>query len=293
MKFALKRVAAFSLAGALALLGAHVHGQVAWPSNWSTNDGLSPGPGIWNPLLGTNGAFYSDLLDDVTPDDVDIVGGYTDHHTNGPFPAAFFYVDTTNIMFRMRVNDNPLMVTGGGATTNFNSFVWGFYLNTDSDIDVDYVLQVDESGDGNLELATADPGGGPTNTWDVSLPAITHVPIQDLDDWTNSVRYFGVYNATAIDGSHFHDTPATEDYFIDVAIPWTIFTNETGLGYLEPFEIALATSTTHTLYTGINATKDSPEGYWSAEVAIPEPSAGIIAIAAFGTLMFLIRRRRA
>lgn len=286
------RIARCLFAGAFALIGAQVHGQIAWPSNWSTNDGLSPGTGIWKPLLGTNGGLYADTLDDVTPDNVDIVGGYQDHHTNGPYPAAFYYVDKTNIMFRMRLNDSPLQITGGGATTNFDSYVWGIYLNTDSDIDVDYVLQVDESGDGNLELGTANPGGGPTNTWDVDIPALTHVPIQALD-WTNSVRYFGVYNATAIDGSHFHDTPVTQDYFLDMAVPWTFFTNETGLAYLEPFEIALASSTTHTAYRGINDLKDSPDAYWSANVAIPEPSAGAIVLPALGILLFLIRRRRA
>jgi len=273
------------------LSGMSALGQIAWPSNWSTNDGLTPGPGTWQPLLGTNGSFYSDLLDDITPDNVDIVGGYQDHHTNGPYPAAFFFVDTTNIMFRMRLNDSPLQVTGGGSTTNFDSYIWGIYLNTDDDIDVDFVLQIDESGDGNLELGTANPGGGPTNTWDVDIPADTHVPVQALD-WTNSVRYFGVYNATAIDGSHFHVNPANGDFFLDIAVPWTLFTNETGLGYLEPFEIALASSSTHISYRGINDLKDSPEGYWSAEVAIPEPSAGIIAIAAFGALIFMVRRRR-
>lgn len=275
-----------------ALTWAPAQGQVAWPSNWSTNSGLDPGPGIWRPLLGTNGALYSDLLDDVTPDNSDIVGGFTDHHTNGPYPAAFYYVDTTNVMFRMRLNDSPLQITGGGATTNFDSYVWGIYLNTDGDIDVDYVLQVDESGDGDLELGTALAGGGPTNTWDVDVPAITHIPIQTLD-WTNSARYFGVYNATAIDGSHFHDTPATQDYFLDMAIPWTLLTNATGLAYLEPFEIALASSTTHTAYRGINDLKDSPDDYWSASVAIPEPPAAAIALPALGALLNLIRRRRA
>lgn len=280
------------LAGSITMIGLSAQGQLAWPSNWSTNDGLNPGAGIWKPLLGTNGGLYSDLLDDVTPDNVDIVGGFTDHHTNGPYPAAFYYIDATNIMFRMRVNDSPLQVTGGGATTNFDSYVWGVYLNTDSDIDADFVLQIDESGDHQLEMGTVNPGGGPTNTWDLDIPAITHVGVQDLS-WTNSVRYFGVYNATAIDGSHFHTTPATADYFIDLAVPWTFFTNETGLSYLSPFEIALASSTTHISYRGINDLKDSPDGYWSASVAIPEPSAGVFAIPAIGALLFLIRRRRA
>lgn len=270
--------------------------QPAWPANWSTNDGLDPGAynGIWRPVLGTNGLFYSDLLDDVTPDSTDIVGGtYPDHHTNGPFPSAFYYVDTTNIMLRMRLNDSPLMVTGGGSTTNFASYVWGFHLNTDADVDVDFTLQVDESGDGNLEIATAQPGSGPTNMWNVDLDdsIVPHLLVQELD-WTNSVLLFGVYNATAIDGSHYHDTPSTDDYFLDMAVPWTLFTNKTGIGYLEPFQLAPASSTTHTQYTGINVLKDTPEGYWSADIAIPEPSGITSALLTFAGLALASSRAR-
>lgn len=284
-----KNTAWFLCGLALVWMTASTHAQIGWPSNWSTNDGLTPGPGIWQPLLGTNGGFYSDTMHDVSPDFVDIVGGYPDHHTNGPYPAGFYYIDTTNIMFRMRVNNDPLMVTGvGGTTTNFSSYVWGIYLNTDDDIDVDYVLQIDESGDGYLELGTA-TAGGPTNTWDVTIPE-PHAEIQILD-WTNSIMMFGVFNATAIDGSHFHDNPASQDYFIDMSIPWTLFTNLTGLTYLSPFEIALATSTTHTLYEGINVLKDSPDDFWSAEVAIPEPAAGIIAAPVLLALLLIGRRR--
>jgi hypothetical protein len=94
----------------------------------------------------------------VTPTDVDMVG------TNVcPYQSADFYmVDTTKIMFRMRVNGNPLQVTGPGrSTTKSTSGVWGVYFDTDADPSVNFVLQADESGDRQLEMGTATCGGTP------------------------------------------------------------------------------------------------------------------------------------
>lgn len=273
------------LVGCLAMLGAQVHGQVLWPDNWSTNSGLNPGPGVWRPITVSNGAaVYADSLDDVNPNPTDIVGGI-DHHGNGPYPAGFYYFDETNLMFRIRLEGDP--TDDATNPTSFGQNVWGVYFNTDDDPDVDFILQLDSSSDNWLELGTP-TSGGPTNGWDVSVPE-PHELVADLTNGFPSI-YYRVTNATWIDGSHFHTGAASDDYFLDVAVSRLQFTNYTGIGFNDGFEVALATSTSHILYNG-NVIKDGPDyAIWSDVIPVPEPK--IFILTAFASLVTIIGRTR-
>jgi len=96
---------------------------------------------------------------------LDIVGGI-DQSANGPFAAGFWAQTANDLMFRIRVDTDPSV---GGQ------FVWTALLNTDADSDVDWAVQLDLSGDNQVELVQSLSGGpdnGPIPS--ASAPPSTH-----------------------------------------------------------------------------------------------------------------------
>ena len=100
---------------------------------WFTAGAVPTWPALdtdWNPVL-VGGNVYLDALansgsdnfDTPPPEPMDIVGGI-DQSGNGPFAAGFWAQNATELMFRMRVDNNPSV---GGQ------FVWTTLLNTDAD----------------------------------------------------------------------------------------------------------------------------------------------------------------
>ena len=208
------------------------------------------------------------------PEMLDLVGGI-DHHGAGPFPTGYWFRDTDNLMFRMRVDNEP------GVNSQF---VWTVLINTDVDPDVDWALQLDLQVDNQVELVAAASGGPNSgNPWNpVVLDGTPHTGVSPVADYSRFV------NASAIDGSHFHDPgPDDDDYFVDLAFPLQTLQSVTGLPPGFAFSAALATSADH-----ININKDLPDvAAWSNTV--PEPSAlALLSISLFAWLAFRWRKRR-
>lgn len=200
---------------------------------------------------------------------VDIVGGI-DQSGNGPFAAGFWSQNAEDLMFRMRVDTNP----GVGG-----QFVWTALLNTDADSAVDWAVQLDLSGDNQVELVQA-LSGGPDNGWDVILANPAHTIGYDPDEYSRFVNASGSLDAPYT-GSQFHGPgPATDDWFVDIAVPLSTFTETTGWEPGDPLGIAFSTSSTHVL-----SNKDRPDyAGWGGTPAVPAP--GALILVGLGTCVF-------
>lgn len=193
---------------------------------------------------------------------LDIVGGI-DQSANGPFAAGFWAQTAGDLMFRMRVDTDPSV---GGQ------FVWTALLNTDADSGVDWAVQLDLSGDNQVELVQA-LSGGPDNGWDITLADAPHAIGFSTADYSRFVNASAGGPNPPFTGSQFHGPgPATDDWFVDIGIPLATFTATTGWEPGDPLGIAFSTSSTHTL-----ANKDRPDyAGWGNVPVVPAPSALIL-----------------
>jgi hypothetical protein len=192
---------------------------------------------------------------------VDIVGGI-DQNGKGPFAAGFWAQTAEELMFRMRVDTNPSV---GGQ------FVWTALLNTDGDSDVDWAVQLDLSGDNQVELVQA-LSGGPANGWDVTLAGTPHsIGFEDGTYW-RFVEVSGTLDPPYTGSQFYGPGPANGDWFVDIAIPLATFHATTGWNSGDPLGIAFSTSSTHTLDN-----KDRPDDSdWAEIPLIPAPGALIL-----------------
>ena len=221
----------------------------------------------WNPLMkGTN--FYWDTLRDESPRPADLVG------TLDTFPAGSWaliedgYADggvtDDAFIFRLRLD-------GDGST---RKFAWQVSLDTDGDASsVEWMLQLVQSGKpsghgvGLIQTAV----GGPN--------------LNDVDIGDNEIAWLGDKDLY----SRWITVPDSNDYYVDIAIPWTVFTSITGVTELEQLRAVLSTSSTH---TGIKG--DAPLGAGlSVQISdvlsdnIPEPAvASLLLSSGIGFLAF-------
>ncbi|GEM_PF-2323654 len=257
----------------LCVLSARVGAGPAWPG--ADTD--------WNPVL-VGGDIYVDALansgvdnyDTPPPTPVDIVGGM-DPEGDGPFAAGFWALDASHLMFRVRVDGDPSV---GGQ------FVWTALLNTDADSGVDWAVQLDLSGDNQVELVQA-LSGGPDTNWEVALAGPPHTVGFDKDEYSRFSNASGTLDPPYT-GSQFHGPgPVDDDYFVDFAIPLATFTSVTGWNSEDPLGIAFSTSTSH-----IADNKDRPDyAGWGNVPMVPSPAAlmlGSLGVAFVGWL----RQRR-
>ena len=103
-----------------------------------------------------------------------------------------------------------------------------------------------------------------------------------------------LFRTVATGETKFDSNP---DYFIDMAIPYQVFANSTGIGIGDTFSIGLSTSQQHN-----NVNKDTPDGLKPNQgpfsdsitfdvAAIPEPSSVLLTGAGLVALFFLRRRQ--
>ena len=251
---------------------------VNWPATMAGWTKVTTGGGgdyvdaLWPP----SGA--SDSVWAAPADRIDIVGG-TDLNGN-QFTAGFWAVDTVNhvLMFRIRTDNPPSPPPDPSA-------VWTVLLDTGGNDNVDFALQLDHAVDERVEIGpTTAYGPSSSPPWG-NLGDIKVTPQTAVGSIASYARF--VDATTNGDGSQFHSLdPGDDDYFTDIAIPLSLFSQVTGLQTGGVFRVAFATSEDH-----INLNKDKPDGGWSDPITvppIPEPaSLGLMAAAG----LLLLRRR--
>ena len=237
---------------------------VAWPSNNSD----------WTALTQSSSG-YVDSSDGNQDKSLDIRGSTS-------LSAGYYYFDDDQylLMFRMRINKSPFDSQG-----KWESNVWQVLFDTDgTKSTIDWALQVDQSNSKTsqqVEFGTVTHGS--PNTW-------IKLTVKDTA-WSNSSLFRAVATGeTAFDGK--------ADYFIDMAIPYQVFANQTGLAIGDTFTVGLSTS-----QQSNNVNKDTPDGLnpnqgpFSDSVtfnpaAIPEPSSALLTGAGLAALWMLRRRKK-
>lgn len=263
------RGARVAAAMVILLLAADAHAQLIWPL-----------AGQWLPLTVNNGAaVYADVRNDSIgteawaspdPEAVDIVGGVD--LNLGLYPAGYWAQIGTNLFFRMRV-DNPAEYS--------NNRIYTVLMNTDADDGVDWLLQLDNQFHGRVELAqTLAPEYGPNSSppWgainDIQNQATLQIDVGPSNVFSRLLP--------VDDGSVFHqNTPADQDHFVDLAIPYSMLASYSGLD-LQVFRVAMGTSDSH-----VQMNKDKPDTGWSD--VIPEPGTSMLVVA--GALLAGVLRR--
>ncbi len=231
-------------------------------------------PEPWQGLT-SGGGVYTDPLGDENPDSTDVVGGLIGATS---YTAGFWHQSLANdqISFRMRIDESGLG----------DNNVWQFFLDTDGDpTAIDWVLEVRQSGppsDKEVIFTQATTGG----------PTFKDVALSGTPAWTGTLADWSRWIAVD-DGSTFDEPPDApgSDFFIDVAMPLSLFQSITGIGPGGSIGLGLSTSASH---TAIN--KDVPLGLaptslvslgFGDPIAVPEPGSAVFVgpgLAAFAAL---------
>jgi hypothetical protein len=237
---------------------------VAAPANgglihWPVADGL------WHPLM-VGGAVYTDDAGDVSPKCVDVVGTAA-----APAGLWFLYDGGTSdqaddeLMFRLRLSQGA--TNGHDYPGNLGHYVWQVIFDVDGDDLIDWSLQVDNSGDNEVELLQAIVGG----------PTFGDVVLSSTQTWSGSLTDHSRLVDPTGDGQHVGS--GTDDAFLDFGIGWADFSAATGLEQDDMFSVGLATSTSHSTNNKDNP-PDLPTGLADV-VLVPEPDTAVMLGLAF------------
>ena len=206
-------------AAMLLFFAVQARASITWPddSEWKA---LKDGSGEYSDVQGDSAAPGN------SNQSLDLVGD--DTHSAG----YILYVEgssDTNLFLRMRVDAAP-----NGKNKDV---AWYFLFDTDSSAGVDYIVTLQ----GTMKKSSFDSG---------------NLTIQEVTTGgTNSatIRSSVVWSTTAIQDDNMRFETAdtsingSEDYFVDMAIPWEAFSMQTGvLSTNEGIAIALATDDEYT-----------------------------------------------
>ncbi|MBW2363230.1 MAG: hypothetical protein JRG84_20225 [Deltaproteobacteria bacterium] len=263
-----------ALIAVFAAAAADAQGAALWPSE----------PWV---ALTVGGADYWDVLGDENPEATDLVGGIDDGISYSAlvggiddgisYSAGAWHESTTNDQLSLRMR-----LDADGSTSNS---VWQFMFNTDTDPDVDWVLEVRQSGSpgGQQVIFTAASPGG---------PLFDDIALDPAYDWTGPLADWRRW-IPVTDGSTFDGDP---DYFLDTAIPLSTFHAITGLNQGDSYSIALSSSTSHTqvnkdIPLGLNDTDPVSSAFADLLYDAPEP--GTAGLSAMGLCWLAVLRSRA
>ena len=158
---------------------------------------------------------------------------------------------------------------------------WTTILDTDDDGYVEWGLQVDQKNNDLVELVPATTGG----------PNLGDIELSTVGSWTGSLSEYARY-ATATDGSNLG---GNVDGFIDMAIPWSEFSSNTGLSFYEPFRVAFATSASDEVINKdfplyLSGSDSAASAFADPIMATPEPGTTSLALLSVVFLTYMRRR---
>jgi len=229
-------------------------------------DVIWPAEGAWHQFT-YGGLLYPDP-DDTNPGRLDVRGGFDDYGRE--YAACASYFDGNDVMFRLRL-DKP---------DNGGTGVWQVMLDTDFDGFLDWTVRVDHHRMDRVELRAMEVGG----------PTVGNLAVSDDVAWFGALEEYQRSLSSSPDGSHFDGSP---DAFLDFAVPWTDFSDATGVSGAYAWRIAVTTGTT------ADAIKDLPldndVDLYVGDVlsaTTPEPSAGMLVLAGLAAIVLRGRGRR-
>ncbi|MEN7973119.1 MAG: hypothetical protein ABFR47_04720 [Verrucomicrobiota bacterium] len=241
---------------------------VAWPAD-----------GDWIPLY-SEGALYSDIPGDIGNnghEHLDIVGDATNsaaymlYREDAPTSSG----GTENqLLFRIRLDDDKNKMSGA----------YQIFFETDGDSSVEWVLQLttsDLDSSGILEFGAASG----TNRNGVTFGSV---------NWTGSYSEYVHWEGTpTADGSQFDGNP---DYYLDIAVPWDVFSASSGISSTnDPFRILITSSQSGGQIdngdVGNSSVASSVDLSFSDVYSdsIPEPAVAVLLVG-FGSTMLAGRR---
>ncbi|MFT5685250.1 MAG: hypothetical protein ACI8RZ_006199 [Myxococcota bacterium] len=186
-----------------------------------------PAEGDWEDLE-SGGASYVDPADDMVefnaPSYLDLVGDST-----ATAPAGLWYVDTTALYFRIRLDADP-----SDADYFASEGAWVILIENDGDTSAyEYSIAYasDGAGEGSIKVFS-----NATKTGDADDPAENILWETDYD----STGLIETAEISIGDSS----ISLNDDYFIDITIPWTDLETETAFAFSRDvsFQVALATA---------------------------------------------------
>ncbi len=248
------------------------HAAAIWPT---LNDD-------WVAVTINKGAgYYGDISQDESPTSVDMVG-------NDTTPMLFWHyqdngtVDQSDdqIQFRLRIDDEA----------NNPQYAWQIVFDTDTDAGIDYVLELDYSGNPDKICFTSTIIGG--EGIDETIADVTFDTGNPIWTTENVIAYSRFI--TTGDGINLGKA-GSEDFYVDIAMDWNTFSTATNIGLTDTFRFGASTSATD---QSIN--KDVPQGldpsdpvasiFGDSVVPLPEPSS--VSLLALGFCGLAMRRKR-
>jgi hypothetical protein len=228
---------------------------MAWPAetDW---DGLSTGSSTYVDDI-------DDMVDFNAPSYLDLVGDAT-----STLPVGFWYVDETDLYFRLRVDADP-----SGVDTLTDEGAWVVLMNLDSDLSTyEYSIAFASDGDQGAVwvFSNASRTGGADD------PAENLLWTTPYDSSTPTAQVSLADSAMSLN----------DDFFVDVTIPWAEFEKATLGAFSETsvFRVALATAedegdaaAVDVDLAGVNTadSMDNLASAWSDEIAIDADEDGL------------------